>query len=231
MILLNQRDKSTRDSWASALEKHQLLYPDERVVSFFARNFSKRLDNVNKHAIDIGFGSGRHIKLMLDYGFQTWGVDYTDEAVNLVNAYFKEEKQLRAVVLGDFRKYPFPIKFDALVAWGVLFLNPPSEMLENLKIMKSLMAPKGKIFLNFRTKENFHYGLGEEIESNCYMLDERAGVYAGMCYTFMDLKDIQRLADSANLRINHMEKTSLIKKNMTELHTWVQVELQAIDNA
>lgn len=227
MNSLNDRDESTRNAWRKALQNHQMLYPDERVVSFFSRRFPNKTDNCAHHAVDIGCGSGRHLKLMLDYGFQTWGIDYSSESVELVNSCFKDNPNFCGSILCDYREHTFPHLFHAVVAWGVLFLNPPSEMVKNLRSMKHYLDPKGRLIVNFRTRENFHYGLGREIEPGCFILDQRAGEYQGMCYTFTDLRDVEQLVNAAGgLEIVHVEKTTFSKNGLKDLHSWLQVEIR-----
>lgn len=226
MLQLNPIDASTRDGCAAALRQHQLLYPDEGVVRFLARRFPASAGNEARHALDIGFGSGRHMKLLMDYGFHTWGIDYTEEAVQIARAQFAGHPLLREVILGDFRQHQFPVRFDVVVAWGLLFLTPPSQIPGNLRGMARLLGEEGRIFLNFRTRENHLYGLGREIEPDCFLLDERAGPYQGICYTFMDRPEVEALAAQAGLEIASMEKTTLSKNNLAELHSWLQVEFR-----
>lgn len=224
---LNQRDELTRRAWSRALAENKLLYPDERVVAFLARTFPDIEENLARNALDIGFGSGRHLKLLLDYGFQTYGIDYAHEAVSRCWNLFEGRIDKGSLVHGDFRSCPFPLAFDAIVAWGVVFLTPPNEMTESLRAMGKMLASGGRIFANFRTKENYHFGLGREIAKDCYILDGRAGAYNEMCYTFTDEDDVNSLADSAGLAVVHIEKTTFLKNQMSELHSWLQVEFAA----
>lgn len=227
MALLNERDEATRKAWGNALCKNQLLYPDERVVSFLARRFPDIEKNSKRHAIDIGCGSGRHVKLMLDYGFNSWGIDYTDRSTALVQSEFSGHPLFRGAILGDFRDYVFPQSFHAVIAWGVLFLTPPSEMVKNLRAMARLLTEDGALFVNFRTRENFHFGMGREIEPGCFILDARANVYQGMCYTFTDLPEVEKIVmEAGGLEISNVEKTTFCKNQMRELHSWLQVELR-----
>jgi SAM-dependent methyltransferase len=222
---LNDRDELTRRAWTVALEKNKLLYPDERVVAFLARRFPDIDENRARNAIDIGVGSGRHLKLLLDYGFRTFGIDYTEEAVSRCCHLFEGRIDDGSLVHGDFRSHEFPLSFDAIIAWGVVFLTPPEEMTEGLRAMGKMLAPGGRLFTNFRTKENFHFGLGKEIARDCYILDERSGAYNEMCYTFTDLHDVNALVAEAGLKVLHVEKTTFLKNQMSELHSWLQVEI------
>jgi len=222
---LTEIDQSSQKAWTEALRQHRLLYPDERVVGFLARRFPAAAGNGQRHAIDIGAGSGRHMKLMMDYGFQTWGVDYAQEAVQTALVNFAPHPLLREVVWGDFRSHRFPVRFDVVVAWGVPFLTRRSEILPNLQGMAALLSEEGRIFLNFRTRENSLFGQGEEIEPGCFVLDERSGAYQGMCYTFMDLPEVEALVEQAGLQIVHLEKLVYHKNNLSELHSWLLTEL------
>jgi SAM-dependent methyltransferase len=223
---LSLRDESTRNAWRQALSENLLLYPDERVVSFLARRFPPNSGNESKLALDVGCGSGRHIKLMLDYGFQTLGIDYIPESIQIVESTFSEHGRFKGVTLGDFRNHKFQHQFDAIVAWGVIFNAPPPEIVSSLRVLGQLLTPNGRMLVNFRTKDNYLYGKGKQIESDCFILDERAGSYKGACYTFTDLAEVEALVASAGgLKIVNVEKTTFLKNNLQELHSWLQVEL------
>lgn len=214
----------------NALQSHIMLYPDERVVSFLARCFPACASNNKRHSLDIGCGSGRHVKLMLDYGFQAWAIDYSPDSIRVVSSAFKSHPLMQDIVLGDFRQQSFPITFHAIVAWGVLFLAPPSEMVTNLQSMRLLLAPEGRLLVNFRTRENYFCGLGQEIEPGCFILDKRAGAYEGLCYTFTDLAEVKDIiARAGGFEIMNVEKTTFVKNDLSEVHSWLQVELKPTD--
>jgi SAM-dependent methyltransferase len=210
------------------LRSRQLLYPDEQVVRFLSRRFPSHHDsddNKTRNALDIGCGSGRHIKLLMDYGFCTWGIDYAIESINIVKKSFGTDLLFQDCLLGDFSKEQWEVKFDVVVGWGVFFLRQHNDIKQDIQNLGKLLTPWGRVFINFRTKENWFYGLGVELEEDCFILDERAGSYKGICYTFTDLADIEKLVSGTGLRIDSVEKTSLTTKSLTELHSWFQVEL------
>ena len=75
-------DELNRGAWAEALEQHKLVYPDERVVSFLAAHYSDVSANKDRKALDLGFGAGRHLRVLVDYGFQVAGIDYIKTAAD-----------------------------------------------------------------------------------------------------------------------------------------------------
>ena len=78
MYLLNPEVSVFADR---VLKDNQLLYPSEEVVRFLSYCNENLLENHVKQALDIGFGSGRHLKLLMDYGYRTSGVELLKEAV------------------------------------------------------------------------------------------------------------------------------------------------------
>src|SRR5690606_17805341 len=91
------------------------------------------------------------------------------------------------LVAGSLENPPFPEEsFDVIVAWGVMFLRPLEEMKRDFLVMNRLLKPGGQMVVNFRTKDNWFFGQGIPLTDDTYQLDEKAGPYAGMCYTFLD---------------------------------------------
>ena len=219
-----KKNYSSWTSWSREIKKNQLLYPDDRVVSFLARNLKAEPDVTGLKALDIGAGSGRHVKLFLDYGVQSWGIDYSEEAANVCNTILQDCPGFKGALNGDFRDMDFKTRFDFIVAWGVIFLTPKAEIIESMKIMKTLLTDRGRAIINFRDKENWFYGLGEEIDHDCYILDERAGPYEGICYTFLNLDEVREVVEKSGLKINAIERQVMTKNNLEHQHSWYIVE-------
>jgi len=212
--------------WAKETRKNTLLYPDDDVVRFVSHH-RNGLENRTPSAIDIGCGSGRHMKLLIEKGYHTQGLDSGQEAVAVANETFGNIAEYSGAFCADFRTHQFDRKFDLILAWGVLFLVPPSEMPGNLKILLNMLTEEGAIIFNVRTPDNWFYGLGEEVENNSLLLDDRAGPYASLQYSFLTEDDLRALVSEAGGRIEKIEKVTQTKENLTQLHAWLQVEVRA----
>ena len=222
---LNEIDKFTQESSAKHVVDNHITYPDERLVAFLQRSFGDKQKNGTKRGLDIGYGSGRHLQLLLDYGFKTYGIEYTDEARAVTVERFKYNNDLQGLFAGDYRTFDFKVNFDVLIAWGVVFYSTFSEIKSDLSSLSNIIKDDGRIFINFRTKDNWFNGLGKEIDKNSYLLDERAGVYKNYMYTFLDYEEIKEVIIEAGLKIEGIERMDLWKNQLTERNSWYICEL------
>ena len=213
-------DKMNKEAWIRIIKKNILIYPDTNIVSFLARNFPDKKENSFKKAIDIGFGSGRHMKLLSDFGFQVYGVDYVKECCQIADELFGFKEN---VVCGDFFKDILfhDIKFHVIVAWGVLFNKPMNEIQKDMKTLYNYLVSDGKVIMNFRTKKDSLYGQGEKIDDNTFILNK--GSYKNICYSFFDQCQVEELIKSTGLKIINVSRVDFYK-NLKEVHSWWIIE-------
>lgn len=210
-----------RAASGETLRKHVLLYPDERVVAYLARTWPDRARNAGRTALDVGFGSGRHMKLLLDYGFSPSGIDYSEVAVETVEQTFGDALPKGAVSCCSLANQPFDsATFDVIVCWGALFLAPKDEMKRDLASLGSLLKSGGGLIVNFRTRDNWFFGLGASLSGDTYALDERAGEYANYVYTFLDVVDCRELLENSGFAIEYVECYELWKDDPNQRHSW-----------
>lgn len=216
-------DDSTQRTSAKHVSTSPILYPDERLVALLNRRYPLG-SRGGLNALDIGFGSGRHIRLLHDMGFNAHGIEYTNEAVEATKTVLGTGSDAR-LWLGDYRTFEFPLSFDVIVAWGLIVHSARSAMAADLTRIADLLVPQGRLFLNFRTRDNWFVGLGEPIEADTWLLDSRAGQYSGYAYSFVDEPDVRQLAAQSGLVIHQLERLDLWKNNLTERNSWLICEL------
>jgi SAM-dependent methyltransferase len=206
------------------IQQRVLAYPDERIVVYLSNNHSDRHTNTGKIALDIGCGSGRHLRLLRDYGFSCIGIDYSNDAIAAAQATLSSEDgapvelhacDLAAAPLAD-------TSIDLAVFWGAAFLKPVPGMLADLRRVADWLRPGGRMICNFRTKKNSFYGLGESLDSDrTFLLDDRAGSRAGMQYTFLDEVEATALLNRAGFSISECEAMELRQPRREEFHSWL----------
>jgi SAM-dependent methyltransferase len=212
-------DEVNRAAWNEVVQR-PLRYPNERVVTLLARHFRDREANRARRALDVGFGSGRHLSLLLDFGFQVSGIDYAPDAIDVVRRELGDRPGLGDLQTGDVGTADFaPGSFDLVLAWGVAMLRPPGDVTAELVRMREWTAPGGRLFVDFRGRDSWFAGLGEG-DGTTSVLDERAGPYAGMTYNFLDRDEAAAVLDAAGWRVEDVEREDLWRERATRRHSW-----------
>lgn len=76
----NYESTAEGKAWLRALKSNQLLYPNESVVRWLSRVRPDLPQECN--ALDMGFGSGQHLKLFMEFGLRAWGTELLDHAID-----------------------------------------------------------------------------------------------------------------------------------------------------
>ncbi|CAN5789517.1 hypothetical protein BH09VER1_BH09VER1_18770 [soil metagenome] len=222
------QEMENRKAAARHIREAVTLYPDERAVALVSRFFGQTRPNLERRALDLGCGGGRHIKLLLDYGFQTYGLDYIKEACDTTRQIFDGHARLKEIRQADLREHGFPPRyFDLILGWGIVFLRPYDDIIADLRILRSLLTPGGVIGLTFRTKANWFFGRGRQLGPQTYHLNDEAGPYRDMVFTFLDQPDVEQVLDAAGFSLVSWEKVELLKNNGRELNSWIIAAVQS----
>lgn len=207
----------------SIYEKRQniMLFPNERIVAFLSNYFRNSDENKGKKALDIGFGSGRHLKLLLDFQFDTYGIDIDELSITNARKILDDNIKLKELNLGDYRdlKYP-PGMFDVIIVSGVIFLKTLDEIINDLLLIKKLLSDNGKIFINFRTTEDTLYLTGKKISDFSFEIDETYPPYEGLVFTFLPKEKLLSIIAESGLIMLNIEREDYWKDNLQHRHSW-----------
>jgi SAM-dependent methyltransferase len=213
-------DAANKAVWDRVLRRDRPTYPDEQVVRFLAGRAGSGRPTGGR-GLDVGFGSGRHLALLMEQGYQASGIEVLEEAVTAAAAQFAGAPRLGELVTADLRDRPFPDgHFRVAIAWGVVFVRPSEEMLTDLKALHAMLEPGGGLCVNFRTTDDWLVGRGEQVGPSSWVLDERAGPYAGAFYTFVTAGEAAALLDRAGFEVDDHQRVELWKHHASQRHTW-----------
>ncbi len=174
-------------------------YPNEGVVKFVARYVQRRMGidkyDVRKEiekVLDLGCGNGRHAVFFAEQGFNTYGIDISEEAIKIAKAWL-DEKGLKAdLKVGDIEKLPFKDNsFDLVVLSGSLDHILFSKAKEIMKEVRRVSAPGAYVYVTLRSTEDSEFGRGEKVERNTFILKE--GYEKGIIQHYFDLEQIEEL--------------------------------------
>ncbi|MEO5334744.1 MAG: class I SAM-dependent methyltransferase [Magnetococcus sp. YQC-5] len=123
---MNSEDNN-KDDWDLLYQQgneNYLFYPDEGIIRFFSRHIRKKtghdrfvdhIPNLGQAKIlDVGCGLGRHLKYLLDLGFDPYGMDLSGHAIAMARHWLTQAGLKRCeerILECDARSLPFADHF------------------------------------------------------------------------------------------------------------------------
>lgn len=164
-------------------KESELNYPDENLVRLIAGcvNFFEH----DVSAVDLGCGSGRHLKLLRDFGIKNIiGIDNSENALKL--PYSKEFKNL---ILADNKAIPLQSEsLDIAVAWGSLHYNHKNELPIMIDEIYRILKKNGRLFATLRSSRDTMLRNGTLLENNVWQTSLTD--ISGAIVSFFDEKEL-----------------------------------------
>lgn len=223
--MISEANKREMQLWAEERKKHDLKYPDEYVVRYLNKKFCT---GTGKRILDFGCGSGRNTVVMADMGFEIYAVDYNEVCLELTREKLERLDYNNVTYLKNTR-VEIPVQsdhVDCIVAWGALFYFNANEREENLQELHRVLKKDGYLFADYRTKDDFMFGQGREIEQDLFVLNENMEHLAGINYWFCSEDEIRNLYHRNGFVIENLEKKEFLTDNMSRnnshWHVWAK---------
>jgi SAM-dependent methyltransferase len=165
-------------------------YPSEHVVRFLMNHFPPE-QRLSERALDIGMGGGRHTKLLCELGFQTYGVDISDEGLRHCHAWLDSlhyRATLQRASMGDL---PFARGFfDLAISFGVYYYADAAGMARAVAELHRVLARGGRALVVLRTLDDYRYGKGIALEENTFRLEIEDTNECGTVQHFVEASDV-----------------------------------------
>jgi len=154
-----------------------LKYPDEYFVRFFFKN---KLHNVKElRFLEFGCGNGSNLMLPFHYDHNVIGIDYDENLISYAKenfAYFNKNEGYNFYV-NDMRKFAEKtrdLQADIFSLPNIINYIPKDDFVTFLKTCRNnkLYKEGSKLFIRFRSPQDFRYGFGQKIDKNTYLIDE-----------------------------------------------------------
>ncbi len=189
---LEQNKKTWETHYNRSVSK--LDYPDENLVRILAK-----IDSPSKKALDFGAGSGRHCKLLSDFGYSVVASDIAENSLESVKKLYPNI--LTKLVIGP--DLPFSNQsFGLILAWGVLHYNQKEAAKHLLNQLYSFLEPGGYLVGSIRAESDSHLALNDgEIG-----LADLKGGYA-VTYSKLELESL--LSPFSTVQIGYSERSPL----------------------
>lgn len=142
-----------------------LSYPDENLVRMLKPYLEGR-DLKDLIALDLGCGSGRHLRLLNDMGVVPIGLDNTMNALNICKAFPAR------LIQADNCNLPFRSgSIDLIITWGSLHYCDKTHSRKQLLEIHRVMKKKGCLLGTYRSGRDTYLKRGREIESGTWITD------------------------------------------------------------
>lgn len=185
-------------------QKSTLSYPDENLVRILSKISHSGL------ALDHGTGSGRHLKLLQEFGYDCKACDYSEESILKVKSIFPnvEVRKIDSLLL------PYDSNsFDLVVSWGVLHYNSTEEIKQIVSEWKRILKANSYLIGTVRADTDTHLKLNHGISQNLDLKSSKIQLF-----NLEKVKTI--LQDFQSLEIAYMERTPLGKLEERICH-WI----------
>jgi ubiquinone/menaquinone biosynthesis C-methylase UbiE len=148
--LTAQTQQWYEQSYANDGFKAQRRYPNEELLRFLGRNFfdsATTTERKNIRILELGCGSGANLWMMAREGFDTYGIDLSQGAIDLAGQMLSHWQTQATLVQGSFESLPFDDKyFDVIVDVFSTNCLAQEPFKACLKEVKRCLKPGGKYF-------------------------------------------------------------------------------------
>lgn len=200
-------------------EKSQLAYPDENLVRLISL-FLKEKNSQHLKALDLGCGSGRHVIVLKQMGFDyVIGSDYS------LNALLYSSKKINApFVMAQNTELPFRNEiFDVVVSWGSLHYAHKNFLPCMISEIKRVLKKGGWHIGTLRSSRDTYAKYGMHLENNVWQT--KLNDLSGSIISFYDEDELkQALSCYTAFEYGIMERTILgdMNKLISHWYFWAQ---------
>lgn len=211
--------------------KAQRNWPNEEFCRFMGRNyFSIPMDKRNNiNILEIGCGTGANLRLLSDEGFNGFGIDFSEDAINLI----KQNKRISCnVKIGNMLDLQFDNDmFDSLIDVFSTFCLNENDFKVCIDEIYRVLRSGGKFFFYTPCKSSQafidYYPSNKIDDSTLSGIKRKSSPFYGNDYPFRFLSetDIPCFFDPKKWKINYLEKLSRTYNNMSEKFDFLVFEL------
>lgn len=192
-------------------EKSRQHYPDENLVRLLAGLQRSGMDFSKSSVLDYGFGSGRHLQLLREFGFQgIAGCEISHVAFQHCQEAFPDLKLHLLKESNDV--LPFSSSsFDVIVCWGVIHYLDREAALHLLQEFRRLLTPGGALIGTLRSDRDTHF-LHSDVSDASIKLYSEDQARSLLAHCFHDVQ------------LGHMERTPLDRIQHRIAHWFFQAK-------
>ena len=184
-----------------------ILYPAPfyNFLSYIAKS------DVSGPILDCGSGGPfPKQELFVKLGFDTIGIEFSEERLEMAQEYAKQHNLKLPMQLGDMRSIEFESNhFGYVYSWNTIFHMNKVDIKKAIGEMIRVLKPRGLCFVNFLSVDSEFYGQGEKQNDGEFIQIERE---EKILHTFFTDDESDGFFDNLEIEILFKEKRISHKK-------------------
>jgi len=121
-------------------------YPNEDVIRFVMRHFSKAADRKSIRILDLGCGGGAHAWFLAREGFDVYALDGSESAVGQTKKLLEQNNLSAQLQVGDMNRLDYPSDFfDAVVDNNSIQHNRWADILKTHLEIRRVLKAEGRL--------------------------------------------------------------------------------------
>lgn len=228
-IALDFYEKSYLSHGFSAQRK----YPNEELARFMGRNLFgiAQTERASHAVLEVGCGSGANLWMIAKEGFQTFGIDFSKESLNLATKMLDSYNTRADLRVADMSDLPFENAFfDTVVdVLGSCYLNQ-SDGIRFLHTVNRVLKKGGLFFSYFPSKSSDAFtnkGDSELIDADTLSgITRKDSPYAGCLYPhrFLHPRQYELLLRQCGFSVKTSESITKTYNNRQEIFEMISIE-------
>lgn len=165
------------DIWADRLRNRKYV---EQEPDSFISDWVKRLAQKGLHALDVGCGWGRHLRLLCQAGIETVGLDTSPGMLAAAKSNLDSQGLEAELILADAQHIPFPAEsFELVLCTRTIHHGDRRFIIRSLNEIERVITQGGHLLASFPSVNDWRYGNGIAIEPGTFvpdLNDEEGGI-------------------------------------------------------
>jgi len=152
-------------------------------------NYCNRSE-LDKSVLDCGAGGNcPPLALFCEYGYKTYGIEYSDSQIELAQAFSNEHDLELNISKGDIRKLPFENESISFIySFNTIFHMKKEDITKAVEEIKRVLRPGGVCFINFLSIYDGEFGQGERIGESEFLQSEHGET---VIHTYFDIEEAE----------------------------------------
>lgn len=129
---------------------------------------------LEKEVLDCGAGGNKPpLALFYEHGYKTYGIDISDEQIELAHRFSKETNMELNITKGDIRCIPFDSESLSFVySINTLCHLSKKDTVTAMKEIERVLKPNGLCFINFVSVDDVYFGHGHKVGKGEFIQEE-----------------------------------------------------------